>query len=454
MIEIGVRGIDACAPASRRGFLRASFAAAGAGAISTTAERCLADASSARGRETAVIQIWLAGGPSHLDLYDMKPAAAAEYRGPFRPIATNQPGIEICELLPLQARVMDRVSIVRSLTHATSDHVAGTHWMQTGHFGATFPDPRPRYPSSGAVAARVRGSRGAGISPYIHLRPELNIDLYSRQFDASYLDADCGPLNVKTPFPPWQDVKSFELPDLAPVVGLSARRLDDRLELMQRFDSLNGRLDRAVDDRSLDERHRQAFEMLSNGAAQTAFDLSRESSAMRDRYGRNVWGQGALLCRRLIEAGATYVTLNTDSSSNLWDNHGGLEAYLKLIVPMYDRMLTALVEDLGERGLSERVLVLVCGEFGRTPKMNAGAGRDHWGRAGFALFSGGGLAGGVVVGATTSKGEEPADRPISPADILATVYRHLGIDLSQTFPDRLGRPVPVLSGGEAIRELV
>jgi hypothetical protein len=286
------------------------------------------------------------------------------------------------------------------------------------------------------------------------VRPDLHIDLYSRQFDASFLGAECEPLGVKAPFPPWQPVESFGLPDLKPVVGLDLGRLDDRLRLKREFELLNRRLEKAIDDVGRGERNRQAFELLSSGSAATAFDLSREEDRVRDRYGRNAWGQGALLCRRLIEAGVTFVTLNTDSSSNMWDNHGGLEAYLKLIAPMYDRMLTALLEDLAERGLAGRVLVLVCGEFGRTPRMNSGGGRDHWGRAGFAVLSGGGLAGGVVVGATTSKGEEPAERPIRPSEILATVYRHLGIDPATFFTDRAGRPIPVLSDDAPIRELM
>jgi len=168
----------------------------------------------------------------------------------------------------------------------------------------------------------------------------------------------------------------------------------------------------------------------------------------------NVWGQGALLCRRLVEAGVTFITLNTDTSSNMWDNHGGLKKYFELILPLYDRMLTTLIEDLVDRGLFDRVLVLVCGEFGRTPLFNAKGGRDHWGRAGFALLGGAGIRGGTIVGATTSNGEEPADRPLLPADILATVYHLLGIDVHRQFVDNVGRPISILSEGAPIAELL
>jgi hypothetical protein len=245
----------------------------------------------------------------------------------------------------------------------------------------------------------------------------------------------------------------FSVPSFEAVPGLDSLRIGERVALNSRLDRLSRALDSGGTMDALDHFRRQALQMLTTPAARNAFDLDQESPEMRDRYGRNAWGQGALLCRRLVEAGATFVTLNTDSFSGQWDNHGNLAVQYREMLPAFDKVLAALIDDLVERGLYERVLILVWGEFGRTPKINAGAGRDHWGPAAFALMGGGGLRGGVVVGSTTALGETPKDRPIWPSDILATVYRVLGIDPTLQFPDHAGRPIPVLPDGQPIQEL-
>lgn len=452
MIDIDVNEIDLTRPHSRRGVLRASLLGAGTVGLGPWLQPALAQQTSDAGR--AVIQIWLAGGPSHLDLYDLKPHAPKEIRGPHKPISTSLPGLEICELLPLQAKLMDRLGVIRSLHHTTNDHVAGTHWMQTGYFGATAKSPSPTHPSVGSVISRLKHAERTGVPRYVHLTPELNIDLYTRSFGAQYLGATHEPLTVRSPFPPWNKDVEFGTPELAPVAGLNLSRLENRLQLLRQLDDVQRGLDSLEKSAAIETHQQRAFDLLADGAARRAFDLSLEPESRRRQYGMNAWGQGALLCRRLVEAGASFVTLNTDSSSNMWDNHGGLEKKFQLMLPLYDRMLTALIEDLWERGLNRQVLVLVCGEFGRTPRFNENAGRDHWGRAGCALLAGGKLEAGKIIGATNSRGEEPSERPITPADLLATLYRHLGIDPSVHFTNFAGRPVPVLGEGTPLVEYV
>jgi hypothetical protein len=397
-------------------------------------------------------------------MYDLKPAAPAEYRGSFQPIATSVPGIEICELLPLQARRMDRFSIIRSLHTTTSDHPAGTHWMQTGRYGAAGPNFRATHPAAGAVAAKVCGSRGAGMVPYVHIAPDpMGFPTFIRSHESAYLGPRYNPLRVESARKLADITRltidnligkvQFSVPSFEAVPGMDSLRIGDRVALNAQLDRLSRALDYGGTMDALDHFQWQALQMLTSGAARNAFDLDQEPAEIRDRYGHNAWGQGALLCRRLVEAGATFVTLNTDSFSGQWDNHGNLAAQYREMVPVYDQVLSALFDDLVERGIYERVLVLVWGEFGRTPKINAGAGRDHWGPAAFALLGGGGLRGGTIVGSTTAHGETPRDRPLWPADILATVYRVLGIDPTLQFPDHAGRPIPVLPDGEPIHEL-
>ena len=432
---------------SRRGFVQV-------GVATTVGSDLLHGSLSGRSQDTAVIQIWLGGGPSHIDMYDMKPHAPVECRGVYRPIATNVGGLEINELLPLQATRMDRLSVVRTLTHPSNDHVTGTHAMQTGHLGPTSGSPAPTHPSVGSVIARLQRANVRGMLPYVHVRPDLPIDLYSRQFDAAYLGQQFAPFTVTMPFPFYSADQSVNVRDLQPLDEIPIERLHQRVALTRALNESQRTTVVAGAQHDLSLQHERALRLLSSGAGQTAFDLSYESDVIRNAYGRNTWGQGALLCRRLIEAGASFVTLNTDSSSNMWDHHGNLKQGFDRQLPAYDQMLAALLDDLVDRGMYDRVLVVVCGEFGRTPRMNERGGRDHWGRAGFALLGGGGVRGGHIVGSTTSHGEEPASHPVTPADLLATVYHALGVDWSHTFTDHNGRPIPVLAEGHPISELL
>ena len=438
---------------SRRGFLRALIGGSAASGPLGFLPNSVA-ASGVPAGNKAVIQIWLGGGPSHIDLYDMKPAAPAEQRGPFRPIATEQPGIDVCELLPLHAPIMRHLSVLRSLRHNSNDHVAGTHWMQTGHFGATAKQPESTHPSLGSYVARARGAQRPSAPPYVHVRPDLAIDLYSRQFNAAELGRAFDPLHVVMPFPGYSSQIKFDRPALEDVPGLDAARLGDRLSLRQQFDECRRCIAQQGEDLPADDFYRQAFDLVTSQQVRDAFDLSRETAVTRERYGNTGWGQAALLCRRLVEAGVSFVTLNTDSSSNMWDNHANVEKYFNIMLPAYDRMLSALIADLVERGLYDQVIVLVWGEFGRTPVINARGGRDHWGNAGCALLGGGGLRGGTVFGATTAKGEKPLDQPRTPADVLATLYHLLGIDPAQQWTTRSGRPQPILAEGKPIHELL
>jgi hypothetical protein len=450
MIELSLPRTSHASLLSRRGFLRASFQAGAVGALAAPLVAAAADANSTE--KQAVIQIWLGGGPSHIDLYDLKPNAPAENRGPFKPIATNVPGIDVCELLPQHASFMKHLAVIRSLHHGSHDHVAGTHWMQTGSFGPTAANPTPTHPAIGSCIAQQCGANQPGAVPYMHVRPDLAIDLYLRQFNAERLGAAFDPLHVIMPFPGYSNQVRFDLPALASLPSLNAERLGQRMSLKEQFDHL-----RRGDVEQRDPRnafYRQALDLVNSQQVRDAFDLSRETPETREQYGNTGWGQAALLCRRLVEAGVTFVTLNTDSSSNMWDNHAQVEYYFKIMLPAYDRMLSGLIADLVERGLYDRVILLIWGEFGRTPGINTRGGRDHWGHAGCALMGGAGIRGGTIFGSTTSNGAEPLSHPRRPADVLATVCELMGISSASQITTGTGQTLPILGEGQPIRELL
>ena len=465
MLQLSLESTRGESTYSRRAFLRTSLLTAGAFGLPTLLQRQATAASRPR-RDTAVIQLWLGGGPSHLDMYDLKPAAPAEIRGSFKPIKTNVPGIDICELLPLQARMMDRLAVIRSLHHSTNEHPQGAHWAQTGYFSPLIePAGEPTHPSAGSITSLLRGPNRRGMVPYVHIAPDpMGFPVFVKVHDSGYLGPSYDPFRIESvrakADPNRLDLNNligkvqFKLPNLELCPGLDAARLDDRDTLRRRMDRLGRLADSPGKMPALDKYHRKALELVTSASARAAFDLNREDPKLRERYGMNSWGQGLLLCRRLVEAGVTFVTLNTDAFSGQWDNHANLANDFRKMLPVYDQMLTALIEDLVNRGLYERVLVVVWGEFGRTPKINSAAGRDHWGASGCALLGGGGLRGGVVVGSTNPRGEEPKERTIWPHDVLATVYHVLGIDQNVELTDKVGRPVKVLASGEPIREVI
>jgi hypothetical protein len=400
-----------------------------------------AEAAAVAPGDTAVIQIFMGGGPSHIDLYDLKPAAPAEIRGEFNPISTALPGVQIGEHLPYLAQVLDRVAIVRSVTHTNANHLPASHWMMTGYQGAPTTTTNVN-PSCGALVARIRGANVAGMPSYVSLPRRQLLG------GAAYLGTAYNPFTTESdPNSQQYGVRNLNFP-----LGIDAARLEDRQGLLRRLDRLRADLDRNGELAGVDKFSREALEIVTSARAQAAFDVGREDAATRDRYGRTSAGQGCLLARRLVEAGVTFVTV---LSGGEWDTHTNNFSTLKnKSLPPIDRALAALVSDLYQRGLDRRVLILVCGEFGRTPKINAQAGRDHWPGAFSVLFSGGGLRVGQVVGATDTRAMYPVTRAYSPGDVLATMYHFLKIDMRQEFHDRSGRPMRVLGDGKPISELL
>ncbi len=433
-----------CDGLSRRSFLQAGLLGA-AGLALPDALRLRARAGQS-GRDTAVIMVWLDGGPTHMDTYDVKTQAPAEYRGAMKTTRTNVTGVEICDLLPEQAKVADKLAVVRSLHHTTGDHFAGAHWMLTGYHGSTAANLDPMYPSAGSVTARLRGPNRPGLPAYVAVPVAASVGLVPGYNSAAYLGKAFNPFQTGgDPNSPAFSVRNLKLPG-----GMTMAQLEDRRQLLAGFDSLRRDIDRSGAVDSLDKFQREAYEMVSSPAAQAAFDISKEDPRLRDKYGRHNWGQSCLLARRLVEAGVTFVTVHMGG----WDHHSAIEPAMKSVLPIMDRGIGGLVSDLSERGLYDRVAICVCGEFGRTPRVNKDAGRDHWGQSGFCVLGGGGLNTGLVVGSTTDKGEYPKDRPVTPEDMLATLYHVLGIDTKHVFVDKSGRPHPVLSKGEPIAELV
>ncbi len=411
--------------------------------------------------DTSVILFWMWGGPSQLETYDMKPESPREYRGPLRPMQTNVSGIRICEYMPLQAKMADKFSIIRSLHHTMSAHNDGSIEMLTGKTPAV-PDPlsqaRSKHPDFGMIASCVRGPRADGMPQYVGAQraPFMTSPVYLGASHRAYETGD-------------PSRRGFAPRNLTLVTGVDNRRLHDRRDLLSQFDRFRSGLDR--DGVDLDEFSATAFRMLTDSKVAEAFDLSREDEKVRDRYGRHRWGQSCLLARRLAERGTAVINIDATAPNNTtkhfsWDDHAGafhLDYAQRERLPQMDEALSALIRDLYDRGLNEKVLVIACGEFGRTPRVTyaprnfsgqKGVGRDHWPNAFSALISGGGLRMGEVIGETNSKSEYPTRDPVTPQDLLATVYRHLGIDPHREFTNFAGRPVPILSGGRPIASLL
>jgi uncharacterized protein (DUF1501 family) len=428
-----------CDGLSRRGFLRVG--ALGLGGLALGNLLRLRARAGERGqgvKDTAVIQVLLGGGLSHLDTYDLKPDAPRELRGEFGPIATTVPGVSICEHFPRQARIMDRLAIVRSLHHTSADHGAGSHWVLTG-FRPGQDQPRANErPSVGSIVARLRGANRPGVPPYVALprAPSLG--------QAAYLGPGYNPFSVDGDPTTGAKVRDLDRPP-----GLYLERLDDRRDLLARLDRLERTRDASGMMEGMDRFTADAYAMITGPRARAAFDLSAEDPATRDRYGRTAIGQSCLLARRLVEAGVTFVTVVEGG----WDHHGQLFANCRKQLPPLDAAIASLVDDLHARGLDRKVLVLAWGEFGRTPRINGTAGRDHWPGCFSAVVAGGGLRMGQVIGASSRGAEQPTERPLRPEDLIRTVYDVLCIDPRHEFPDDAGRPLPALGQGLPITEL-
>ena len=383
----------------------------------------------------AVIQIWMWGGPAHLDTFDPKPAAGYDYCGPFnKPIATNVAGVEINELLPLLAKQADKYSLIRSMTHGIFAHETASYAVQTGR----KPGERLVYPSAGAVVSLLKGKdAGSGglIPPYIVLtQPQ------GRFSENGFLPERYRPF--ATGGDPAQARFAVE-GIVAP--GVTDKRQQDRRQLLHQLNTLEkARADAAWKD--LDQAEQQAYELIL-GDAGKVFDLTQEKDEMRDRYGRNTFGQSCLAARRLVERGVPYITINYQG----WDTHRQNFQTMRQKLPQMDKGLATLLQDLGERGLLESTVVWWSGEFGRTPRVQWEApwngGRNHWGDCFCALVAGGGFKGGQVVGSTDAHGEQVRDRPVYPADVIGSIFQVLGIDPDGKLPNPQGLDVPVMPVG-------
>jgi len=414
-------------------------------------------------RDTSVIMLYTHGGASQLETYDLKPEAPEAYRSQFQPITTNVPGLEICEHFPLQAAIADKFALIRSLHHDVNIHSDGGIVVLTGKRPTKLDETsnsQSEHPDFGSVASRMRGLGENSIPPYVAIprKPYMT--------RPAYLGLHHGAFEVGDP-----SADGYRPPIAQLATGRDGELLNQRQQLLVQFDRLRRDLDHDGNLFATDQFRQRAFELLTSAEAARAFDISKEDDRVRARYGHHLWGQSCLLARRLAEAGVAVINIFFDTPKNgpqftNWDDHPGnagrpghFAEYMKTRLPYMDEALSALIEDIYSRNLEQKILVVVVGEFGRTPRMRYGPpdnsyGRDHWPDAFTALVSGGGLRMGQVVGATNSKAEHPVESPYGPQDLLATIYRHLGIDYTQTLVDFSGRPVPILGDARVIRELV
>ncbi|MCI0539354.1 MAG: DUF1501 domain-containing protein [Verrucomicrobiales bacterium] len=397
-----------------------------------------------RGAKAAsCILIWLDGGPSHLDTFDLKPDAPNEVRSQFKSISTTVPGLHVCEHLPRTAEVMKDVALIRSLTHELGNHDTGSRFLLTGH----RPTPALEYPSFGSIVAHEHGLASA-LPSYVAI-PNDGVGGDSNAARAGYLPGACSAFSTGN--------DPSRVRDLQPPEGVSFARNEHRREMLRKMDSFSRQIEEGVATQKRDAFYEQAYRLLASPQAKAAFDLSQEKRVTREQYGHSRIGTGCLLARRLVEAGSRFVTV-VDTG---WDTHQQIFKELpdsrfpgsgKL--PNLDRAYAALITDLRERGLLDSTLVVLMGEFGRTPKLNALGGRDHWPRAGWVCLAGGGVKGGRVIGATNSFGEVPVERPVGPPDLAFTILRLLGVDPAKELITSSGRPVKILSEGSFISELV
>jgi uncharacterized protein (DUF1501 family) len=396
-------------------------------------------------KEINCIMLFLLGAPSQLDTWDMKPDAPAEIRGPFKPIKTNVPGMQISEIFPRMAKHADMFSIVRSVYHtAAAVHDTGHQMMQTGRLFSGGLE----HPHIGSVLQYVKGSKGDVPAHVLLPRPMgptggnlphgQTAGYLGKQFDPFVLNAD-------------PSDKNFKVPDLLPPDYISAIREERRRKLRGAVDGAVKAFETSADAKLMDDNFNQAYTLMSSTKAREAFDIVKETQATRDKYGMNKFGQSCLLARRMVERGVRFVTINmfeTVFNEITWDIHGSapftpIDAYKTLCGPWFDNGYTSLIEELKERGLYDNTIVVAMGEFGRTPKINPAGGRDHWPQCWSIVLGGGGIKGGHIVGASDPTGGYPVDRPTTPADVAATIFTALGIDPAHELPSPGGRPLPV-----------
>lgn len=439
-----------CDGLSRRDFLSLGTLAIGGLSLADVL-RAQAEGKAASGRDKAVIMVYLNGGPSHIDMYDLKPNAPVEYRGAFKPIHTSVPGMDICEHLPLQAKIADKLAVIRNMKFIERFHLPDQ--LLTG-FPKFYSFDRDTRPAFGSVVSKLHRAKDAVAPPYVAL------NWYKRGFgtllsDTAYLSPEHRPFDLGGPS---QDqpvsinpAGGLGLDNLTLHPAVSRERLEDRKALLHAFDSLRRDLDPKLT--GLDRFTARALDMITSPKVRDAFDLSKEPNKTRLRYGS---ATTCLQARRLVEAGVSVVTLKfgPEKSADEWDTHSANFTSLRERLPAFDRAVYALVTDLQERGLDKDVAVMIWGELGRTPLINKDAGRDHWPQAGFAVVAGGGFKMGQVIGATSARAEHPVGESYSPQNVLATLYGLFGIDPAMTLPDHSGRPMYLLDERDPIKELL
>ncbi|MEX1232570.1 MAG: DUF1501 domain-containing protein [Planctomycetaceae bacterium] len=438
---------------SRRGFLKAGLLGTSALGLSDLL-RFEAQSANTNARNNTVIILWMRGGPAHQDTWDPKPDAPVEFRGEFGVSSTNVPGIQLCDMLPMTGKMMDKWSIVRSLHHHDAGHSTGDQICFTGYNAGPSPDQNI-HPSCGSIVSEQLG----------RLNPELPTYVMIPRMDPGTGSAYLGVAHK--PFETFADPANsapFKIPNFQLAEGLTLNRLGSRQDLLKGFDRIRSQLDLSGSMDAMDRFQQKALEILTSDKARDAFDLEAEPQALRERYGfmpafdpgaadrcgAPNWSQRMLLARRLVEAGVRIVTVDL----RWWDTHVlGFDSLRRGFLPRWDRAYSALIEDLDRRGLLDTTLVVAWGEFGRTPRVNANAGRDHYPNVFSAAFAGGPVQGGRVVGSSDSKAAFPLENPKTPQDVLATIYRHLGIDAQKHYLDGGGRPIVVLPSGTPIQEL-
>ena len=430
--------------------------ALGLGLTSLLKNRALgADAESGQSQQSSgkkMILVWTTGAMSHHDTLDMKPDAPAEVRGQFNPIQTKTPGYQVCEHMTELAKLSDKYSVIRSFTHKDNNHLMSTHHVLTGQIqpGAFFDK----------IASRTDWPNYSGAYNYFNPRNDgipngVNLPTYMQQPPLLWPGQYAGLLGAK--HDPWQitadpNKDDFKVDSLTLAAGLDIQRVTDRQSLLSDLNKQQGRLERTAAGNRMKSEQEQAYNILTSRRLADAFEVQKESEQVREKYGRHTTGQSLLLARRLVEVGVPVVQVNIGNAQN-WDNHGNIFPTLKdRLLPPLDKGLAALLADLEERGMLEDTFVVLIGEFGRTPKVNNKAGRDHWGPCFSALFAGGGVQGGRVIGESDPHGGYPVKKPFSPEDFGATVYSVLGIDPESEIRDRFDRPLR-LNSGSVISEL-
>jgi hypothetical protein len=440
MLNIFGEKYQSCDGVSRRNFLKAGVLGLGSLTLGDVLRLRAEQGARSPTPDTSVILIWKGGGPSHIDTWDLKPDAPAEYRGEFMPIQTNVSGIQISEHLPLSAQHMDKFSIVRSVTHPDAGHDSASHYLLTG-YRPTNDIPENEMPSYGSVVSKERGPRRPGLPAYI------GVPQAPGHTSAAYLGVPYNPFSLGAD----PNAAGFSVRNLTLPGGMTLGRLENRRRLLGSIDAFRREADQSGLMAGLDNFTRRAFEMVTSAAAQKAFAINQEPDPVRDRYGRSRIGQSLLLARRLVEAGVTFVTVDAGG----WDTHANnFEALKTRKLPEFDKGWAALLQDMQGRAMFQNTLVLVWGEFGRTPRINTNTGRDHWPGAMSVVFAGGGLRMGQAIGVTDPRAEYPRERPVTPEDVLATMYQFLGIDINIEYHNDAQRPLKILNSGVPIRELV